>query len=132
MRKPNPDRVNNIINAIADEDNFFSMNDFSMEFCERGQYCQTAACICGYANALAAAEKKDRSRIVYSNFDKAADYMYNDIDTMADQKIGGLMEELFVPIKTDMPLHSITRKQAIKVLEHFRDTGEVDWSKRND
>jgi hypothetical protein len=41
-------------------------------------------------------------------------------------------QELFYPYDLEGPDGDwrITRAQAIRVLEHLRDTGEVDWSKR--
>lgn len=75
--------------------------------------CGTCGCIGGWANAVFETERGPELA--------AAALGLSEDDS----------EALFYPRGVSPDIwERITRRQAIRVLEHLRDTGEVDWSKR--
>ena len=123
--------VNRVIEAIrlgskARPGMGFNMNywqsepdDYSSIVDKSGRGCGTVACIGGWCNLL---EEHDTGTPRISSSRKAAEFLGIDDITAA--------EDLFYPdfaITTDYD--SITADQAIAVLEHLRDTGEVDWAR---
>ena len=77
--------------------------------------CGTFACIAGWSAYLADYEL---SMVEYDISDIASDWLGLDPQTA---------RELFTPA-IHVTYTSITREDAILVLSHLRDTGEVDWS----
>jgi hypothetical protein len=80
-------------------------------------HCGTATCIGGHAQKLFGLDSSD-SYIVGAELglgERAVDALFFPHAQMPRNKVNW---------------QKITRRQAVRVLKHLRDTGEVDWSKR--
>lgn len=78
--------------------------------------CGTAACIGGWAEAVAAAEREDGSIPIAEHY----------LDLSNDQA-----DALFYPNVAPLGLYSMSQLKithAVKVLDHLIETGEVDWA----
>lgn len=123
---PNIELINKVINVIKEEENFFSMSDFFVSEAMRGSddlpeevyevKCGTPACICGWVQKIVDPKLKGSELGDTTAAAKALGLTYNDSDN------------LFYALHAGKPWSEITRHEAVKVLEHLRDTGKVDWS----
>jgi hypothetical protein len=83
--------------------------------------CGTVACLAGYAMLLSQEGRKTTKKIDT-----------DDVSVIAQKWLGiddAEAYRLFQPSILDYG--AITPKKAIRVLKHFRKTGEVNWSKRH-
>lgn len=81
---------------------------------ERGYTCGTTACLAGWCSVLYSEEFQRKNR-------------YDDVKYASGEWLGLEPYErscLFVPSKN---LEKIPKSQAVKVLDHFIETGYIDW-----
>lgn len=111
----NVERMNQLIEHLRNLDNSaesklgFDMEKWYGTRDETDHECGTACCICGHAQYLAMLEL-----LPYSCFSDWLDIPNTDAAaiTVPDEDIGA---------------YDASPAQAVKLLEHYRDTGVVDW-----
>jgi hypothetical protein len=118
---PNVENINKVIEMISacqpDEINpepgipIFDMGTFLDE----SHTCGTRACIGGYAYVAAGGTVDDED---CDSEKKAADFLGIDMNAA---------NHLFYPDEVDGSFEA-TPQEAVKVLEHLRDMGKVDWT----
>lgn len=123
----NVENIQKIINVLRQEENFFSMSQFGRiddnikDEVRQGTICDTASCICGWANHII----NDGKALTYhqfSNTDAAIEWLGINYIT-GDELFYGYMEEM-----GESDINAITRQEAIITLEKLIETGKVDWS----
>lgn len=97
--------------------------DMSYIYSESFDGCKTACCMCGYMGMLACVTGElDMTPSVFGN--RYYPDAFSDIASLLGIGVNDA-HKLFFP--DDWRLSTIKPEQATKVLEHLRDTGEVDW-----
>lgn len=119
----NAEHINQVIASIKGEigNTGFNMGDFITddEPDLSGRSCGTVACIAGHAYILAT---KNEPR---SGFLKSYEVETEAIVFLGLEDVDS--DDLFYGHGSTAPLSKITPEQAIRTLEHLRDTGEVSW-----
>lgn len=101
------------INRYKDDDGTYDYKDHS------GRDCGTTYCIGGWID-LIAPEYKGREHEFLGIDEQKADELFYMNEFMLDY-----LDEQLVPFR----MREVTQAQALEVLEHLRDTGEVDWAR---
>lgn len=122
----NAENINKVIASIrgeieATKDVGFNMSDWvgpaEIEADDRtGRNCGTIACIAGHAYLVSGGEDRDAT----------SDDVVPAAQEFLDLKSGSA-DELFYAYGSGESMYDITSEQAIRTLEHLRDTGEVNW-----
>lgn len=125
----NKRNINRVIASIkgeikATEQIGFNMEDFVTDTSgdRSGRHCGTVACIAGHAHILKTKEDPKTcffaaGRIVESG----KEYLKLSYEDAEELFYANALQE------DGQSLDDITPEQAIRTLEHLRDTGEVDW-----
>lgn len=122
----NADAIDRTIDSIrgeieATKDVGFNMMDFvwetsNPEHDKSGRHCGTVACIAGHASFASGAGRSDARTSAYG--------IGREFLEITDAQAS----KLFVWLPHGLSLSDVTPEQAIRTLEHLRDTGEVDWT----
>lgn len=144
---PNTDNINILIDRLRHVDGrHVKMFDFSevAEVAEEDERkpigiitdakemhtCNTAFCIAGWVNALKSVRVNSKMKIedlLFSNDEYAADWL--GIDEDQAHALFYMEESAIDTMEFDELPDNIRKRAAIAVLEHLRDTGEVDWDR---
>lgn len=141
---PNTANINRLIRHLQlDDGSHFKMSDFAtvdyegsddekpiaaMTDPKQMHTCKTAFCIAGWVNAFCAADlSRDYTidEVCFSDDDRAV--MWLDIDKEQGYNLFFMAEASLELEEFDELPDAIRKRAAIAVLEHLRDTGEVDW-----
>jgi len=120
-------KINKTIEALRDHDKVleqcglgFHLEDFKRDEAKDygGHICNTVACVAGW--------------VVWANEPKTFKRLPDNAISNAAEKILELSyeqtEDMFLPsLPKGMAWSHCTPEHAIQMLEHFRDTGRVDW-----
>lgn len=135
--------IDRVIEFIRNEEIGFNMSDWVDNLDEEDaadfavtqtkKTCGTVACIGGTVEFLKYGGNKDEKFIAeFIGYTEAFEWLVEGIDLVEEYE----PDQLFEPMNENANFcaHNpkdpsfVTREKAIRVLEHLRDTGELDWS----
>lgn len=131
MNKDNILRLADIIEAqphtSVDEAQGFNMEGYI-------HHCGTPSCIAGFAAFESLKETTNDEEKIIKTLRLLERYNVNELWNLAIKWLGFSEEveiyELFHP-RCSYQWHNITPQEAAKVLRHFAETGEIDWTLSN-